>query len=334
MKCADHQLRRSALALLWFCAAGFAHAQAPEEMRFKGGGSVEDCLLPAAATRGTPNYPERALAENHSAKVQARLVFKDPDAAPQVQVTSDSKDEEFEQEVRKYLRQYRMPCLKKGQAPLTAQQEFVFSSSDRRVAVKQNIAGTYLLAHRECLRMVPPEFPGSAASRMTQGTVILDITFMQREQAPKVRVVYGGGNRWLEESAVGAAQAYRYQCDIPFAEGLTGRQQFKFTIEDHERVRLKDTDLRGLLAIAEKASWATAKFDTRTMGCPFDLRVVAFQPFDKNGVDEFGTENPDRKPFIAWVEDMVLKVPKQLQPLLTGNSFVVHVPCVNFDLTG
>ena len=327
------RLKQGALALLLACGMGLAGAKPPEAIQFVDKHTIENCLLPAAAERGMPEYPKRAMAENRSAKVLAQLVFSAPDAPPETLITSDSTDKEFEQVVRKFLSRYRMPCLKTGEAGVATKQEFVFAASDSRVAATEDIESTYFRAHRECLRTVVPAYPVPSARRGAQGNVIVDITFMQRGQAPKVRVVYDGDDKWLEEAAVGAAKAYRYECDIPFADGLTGRQVFQFLLEDSERARFNDTDIRTLLGMVEKSSWAKAKFDTSTMGCPFDLRVYAYQPFDKNWVDELDKENLARKPFLDWVANMAFNIPKRLQPLVTGDSFVVHVPCVDIDLT-
>lgn len=332
------RLRQSAWALLLCCGLGAAQAQ--QGMRFIESTAIEDCLAPAAAQRGEPDYPERAYAENRSAKVQARLVFTGPEDAPDVEIKSNSRDVDFEREVRKYLDRYRMPCMKKGQAALSAEQQFVFTAHDRRVSVSKNMAAHFFSEHSECLNDIELRYPTQLTRKAAlgqdpaeQANVILDITFKKRGEAPEIRTVYGGGDRMLEAAAVDSARDYRYQCEITDAKGLTGRQTFTFLIQDGARARFQNMDIRGLLKLAEKSSWVGAKFDTNTMACPFDLRVTMYQPADKNWVSELDTRNPDRQAFIDWIRNMAFKVPKKVLPMLMGDSFDLHVPCVSFDLS-
>jgi len=135
----------------------------------------------------------------------------------------------------------------------------------------------------------------------------------------------------LRHAAEDWADDYRMPC---LAKGtpVDTVMAFVFKIPDAAHVALKDLDLMGLLR-GSQALPPGAQFDTTTMGCPFDLKIMHLQPHEPNRVDQLDTPNPARVPLMQWLQFVQLRAPDaQTANQLLGQSHIVHVPCAQLDL--
>mgnify|MGYP000715211596 CR=1 FL=1 len=98
-------------------------------------------------------------------------------------------------------------------------------------------------------------------------------------------------------------------------------------------VTLKDMGLVPFLQSVDRKSLGTPKFDTNTMGCPFEVKVTLLQPHAPNTVRELVRSEPSRKDFLQWISTLRFKYPEGFERYLVGDTTTVTVPCMALDLT-
>jgi hypothetical protein len=73
-------------------------------------------------------------------------------------------------------------------------------------------------------------------------------------------------------------------------------------------------------------------FDTRQMGCPFEVDFHYRQPRLRNRIGEVGETNAARRPLLEWMESIVLDLPSNSLDSVYGDSTRITVPCARIDL--
>jgi hypothetical protein len=91
-----------------------------------------ECLK---GNEGLPDYPSGALGQTLEGVVFARFSFVDPASAPNVEILYDSDSSKLAGAVRQYLARLRLPCMKAGDPPVGAFQQFRFALEGNRHAV-------------------------------------------------------------------------------------------------------------------------------------------------------------------------------------------------------
>lgn len=328
--------------LLGACLGAWFPAASAQDLSIEVAKSPLDCLKhqdPSVAVE----YPEGAIDRQQGAIVKVRLTFKEADAAPRVEIVGNTSDERFERSVRRYVRGYRVPCLPEGAAPVDALQEFSFDPYDGRKVVWGEVRSDEL-PFRECAvldgvkypwRKVP-HYPSSLISRGTGGVVLATMSFSSPTEAPVVDIVFNGGHDALGRSVADYLKDVRLTC-LPAGQTVKVKIPFGFKVAGESELVLKDLTLQqfvqAISADALKQRAHRVQFDLSAMGCPFDVRLALWQPYDKNGVGEVGGTDPRREPFLNWLKTVPLALtPRQISTVL-GRKMNISVPCGTLDLT-
>jgi hypothetical protein len=317
--------------LVWAC-----QAQAQQPMLAPS--EVLACMTPAAAERGKPEYDPELVQRKIGGTVKAELVFSDPDAAPRVRPLHDENgvSRQLEDAVLQHVKKLRVPCQARGAEPARVVMEYRFDPTDGRQVWSMPPLDAKDAERRlqvACVqRIVPverPEYPESAAKTGDSGRVLIRMRFERPDAPPVATVVAGPSNHALRRTALDLAPGFRLPClkagpiDVDFV--------VHFRIEGEATTVLKDMPLRTLLGAARSVP-KPVSFDTRSMACPFDVRLSLFQPHAPNGVYEVGERNPERREFLHWLANLELKLEAPTLLKVLGDTFTVSVPCATINL--
>jgi hypothetical protein len=333
-------LRNAATAVLlgatWLGAAQAITVLADEEAA-----KPLQCLTRSAPA---PVFPERELKLQQSTTLRVKLSFDRADRAPSVEILSLHGGDEFVDEVQRYLRGYRLPCLVAGQK-VEAVQEFVFAAkggdavhwTDMRHVAKPP-EGNLL----SCLR-TPSKLPrwseddtiGSRIKRPETGNIVLRVRFVKPDAAPEVTIIYNSSTSRMAAAALDHVSEYRLPCLPENGPAVGFEQQFGFTAGTvGNRYVLKDTDLRKFLGAVKDIDKQKVSFDLNTMACPFKVMWAVGQPAFKNRVGEVGERNLNRLEFLAWLEGLTLNVGREVFDQVLGQRIAIDVPCGTINLNG
>lgn len=317
------------LVLLAWMVAGSASAVEllPERS------AAAKCLTPPQERPVPLIYPSESLRRMAAGTVRIELTFTDPAGAPQVQLLpGEEVDPALVAAVRGHVDQYRVPCLVPGGEPVRFRQEFVFSPNDgKKVTWTRPQHDDASAANRTCVAHVDkgssPDWPLRVKDSV--GKVLLQMSFVAPDRAPAIEVLGIDANHPFARAAADWAVGLRAPClSTPFV----ARQLFVFMHEGLADVKLRDmpltTFLRSVRAVAELPVF----FDFRTMGCPFEVKVRYWRPYEFNAVGEVGNSLATRRPFLDWLSGLELDIKPEQQRLVLGDEFTLAVPCGTLDL--
>ncbi|OYU25410.1 MAG: hypothetical protein CFE41_21590 [Burkholderiales bacterium PBB2] len=346
------------LAALWlvlWAAAGPVRAQAAQVAQVAPGmvlaaSPIDRCLEPSAALRGQPAYPEREYLGDVGAELTVLLRFSAPDQPPAVTVersearqgtspdapTTNARP--FVDAVKAHVQAWRLPCLRPADGVIEYRVSYRYVPRGSRQAVwtASGIPGAERAGQGlRCLVHQPdgrgPRYPEKALRKAQQGVVMLRMRFVSVDKPPEISALAYPEASPLRDAAEDWADGYRMPCLDPGAPVDTV-MTYVFKIADAPRTVLKDLDLMALLR-SSQALPPGAQFDTHTMGCPFDLKIMHLQPHELNKVGQLDTPNPARVPLLQWLQFVQLRAPNaQTANQLLGQSHIVHVPCAQVDL--
>jgi hypothetical protein len=297
---------------------------------------VLECMTPAAGDRGTPFYDPELVRRKDGGTVKVELVFSEPDAEPGVRLLTPTAFRSLTESVRAHVRRFRLPCQKSGAEPARVVLEYLFRPDDGRSVVAMPAVDP-VQAERarlsQCLTRISgkerPDYPEAANRRDIQGNLLVRMRFTSPTEPPTHQHLAEPVHDLLKAEVDEFMPGYRLPCH---AGGPTEFDVlFTFRIEGGERLVLRDLPLRSLLGLARTVQ-RPARFDTSTMGCPFELRVTHFQPFKPHLVDQVGQALPERQEFANWLSRIELKFDQATALAVLGDSFTVSVPCVRLDL--
>lgn len=326
---------RAGLSLLWavvLLAPQALWAQS-SALQFDEQASPLRCLQPAESELPPLAYPPEALVRKIEGLVRVRLTFKDATSPPDVEVFHVSGFAEFAQLVKQRVAVYRLPCLKAGQGPVVATQEFRFSPDDGRKvswgATRDVDIDRRLNACTERDPSAPKNisYPQTAANKNQSGVVVARMTFVAADAPPKVEILTDAGSRSLAARVTQYVEGFRLPCLSPEDFPLTTWQAYKFMISDVPGFTLKDVNLVQFLRAVEGFEDQKVNFNFDTMGCPFDVRLRLFQPYMKNEVGEVGERDPNRVEFIEWLKNVSLALPKERMRHVLSDTMTISVPC-------
>lgn len=294
------------------------------------------CLTLTPGAPSTIEYPEALYKSKSSGKVIVDLEFFDPEAAPKVEVFDQYVESQFILVVKKHVAQFRLPCIKNGDAPVHFRQEYNFLPHDSRRVVSStpiDLAHQKKIKQLQCIAHIKPgtrpRFPVSALRRGSQGNFFVALRFNSPDQPPVVTWLAAASDSHLKESVADFVEGLRMPCldDTPFVSTFI----YSFNIEGGSRVFLKDSDLLGFLSSAREMQ-KPVEFDFDTMNCPFDLRVNYRRPYAPSGIGELENSNIARKPFLAWLSKVTLDLNESDNNRVLGSIFTLHVPCGSLKL--
>ena len=320
---------------VFLATPGLAHAE-PEVLLPPS--DAQACLSPAEGDRVRPVYPAEELRLKDHTTVHADLVFDAPDHRPTVEFLDGNHVGAFEESVRDYARQLRVPCMKPGAAPVRLHQDFVFEPNDGRKVVWTAVSDQADVRRRELLKCGTwPKgrdgyirYPTTAVQSRLQGVVVVRALFVDPAEPPEVTVIDDAGSG----AFVLAVRPYLEQMRVPCLkdEPVAFHMFFNFRLDGTSATKhvLKDLDLQTYLGVASSAP--SAYFDTNTMGCPFDVRLKFRQPFEPNGISELETDVPARHAFLDWLASLKVDMEPAKAKELFGQVSTIHVPCAKLDI--
>lgn len=293
------------------------------------------CMTPEVAQRGLPEYPKALEQQREEALVEVQLEFTSPDSAPRVRLLELKGDRAFEESVRRHVSRYRVPCLQPGQqASIRQSFQFVMGESGRvnwSTPTDEEEARARQLARCLAMPAERPQYPRGALERRAQGTVALSLRFMAPDRPPEVKVLTNGGDMALGRTSIAYANGLRLPCHDGRDVTLFFFLQYHF--EGAPRSWFNDVQLPSLVRALVKPDALQAYFDTRDMGCPFELQMRMTQPYTRNNVGEVGPPDPRRQPLMDWLSRQTLKLDDRQRQLTLAHSLTVQVPCMVLDLT-
>ncbi|MFG6447520.1 hypothetical protein ACG0Z6_04595 [Roseateles sp. BYS180W] len=336
-------MQRCRQSSLWAVVAGLGLASITPATRAQTNALI-DATPPSAAqslaclerSAAAPQYPKTSRYDHRTGLMRVRLEFKQPDAAPSVEVLANTAAEDMQDQVFAYLKGYRLPCLKASDGSVAAVQEFEFSGmqpASRPLAEAPK---------REPLCVVMPRHKAPAIEELGIRTpsapeiTVLALAFAgDGQQAPEVQIIHSTGNKDLEEAAATYVKDYRMPCRKAGDEVNVVRQHFVYVPQRSRFYTPKKTDfaLAEFLRLTQDFDTVQARFDFNTMSCPFQVRYTYYGPTLPNETKSEGSPNPNRALFLQWLSQRQLAVTTvAMERSLFGEKFTVHVPCGRLDL--
>ncbi len=293
------------------------------------------CLVVEPGAPEQPEYPNAELKAGLGGSTQVLLVFNAPDAAPSV-VVQEHTGEAFAEAVREHARHLRVPCMSRNEAPVRLLRDYRFRPDDRRVhwfsardAVAQEDAR--LLNCRTHTKGEPsPSYPQRAQQEGIQGRVVAELRFDAADRPPSV-VLHARPNArplaravgdWLEGVRLPCHPGRPVKADYTFIFRFDGQGDYGF----------KRPSFQSLLGMTAGIAQQRLNHDTRTMGCPFDVRFTYRQPYARNLLGEIDERHPARRPLLEWLETIALAVPERALDAIYGDTVTVTIPCILVDL--
>jgi hypothetical protein len=320
---------------LSLCALG-AQAQA-QGVEDRSGEASLACLVRPSQP---PKYPADALATRTDGLFRVELNFRDAQSAPEVKVVFGRGPEDLRQAAEQYAQQFRLPCLPAGQR-VSALQEIAFRAVDAgevQTPQPMNLPSPPSAQHQACLVMPqrPPNFGGTSGASTfasgfkpgpTTGNVVLELTFIASDQPPQAKVLYASTHRDHRDDWLAYVATYRVPCLKP-GERFVMEQTLHLMFNDNSpRLSFKDVGLVSFLRMVKNAEARPVGFNLDTMACPFRLKFELGRPALRNRVTEVGQPNPNRRSFIAWIEELELALKREQFESLLRASMFIDIPC-------
>lgn len=106
---------------------------------------------------------------------------------------------------------------------------------------------------------------------------------------------------------------------------------YKFILNDDGSSKLKDAPLTALLKGASGLQ-RPAYFNFDKLGCPFQLKLTYYRPFQENKVQQIGKIDPARRPLADWLRGLTLNLNTEMSGYAFGSTMKVEIPCGVMDL--
>ncbi|HZF81595.1 MAG TPA: hypothetical protein VEZ89_17595 [Rubrivivax sp.] len=297
------------------------------------------CLTPPADENKAPAYPPELIERKEGGTVEVEMTFDHPTNPPRVKVLNAKETfAKLEDVVVRHVRQFRVPCLKPGEALAVLRQHYVFVPNDGRkvmAAAPTDEADARRSQLMDCWVNKAgdkrPAYSASARRHGEQGSVLAIVEFSAPDAPPKVEIVAApAGSLSLVAAVKSFAEDLRLPC-LPPGETLASRYIFRYLLDGADRTVLRDTDLLTFLRSARDVP-RPAYFDMASMGCPFTVRIQYSRPYFGNKVEEVDEHNPARQPLLNWLSKIELKLSQRVSEQVLGTWMDVAVPCGKIDL--
>jgi hypothetical protein len=299
--------------------------------------SLASCLSPAAAERGTPEYPDELWTEGRRGLVMVELAFAGPDQPAEVRIRANDGGPEFVESVRRHVRALRLPCAVGGEALARVRLNFVFNPVDRKRFATELVDPDTEAAQRQLACVVnragkAPDYPMAARRAHVQGRVRVEMSFFNAHDPPKLTIHARRASRELLPAVRDWVEAFRMPCHA--GEPVVAWRTLIFRFEGDTRYGFKNKQLKlleflgGIRDIENKR----ADFDFDTMGCPFDVRLQYLQPKLRNVVTQVSVPMLSRQPLLHWLAAAELKLDELSQDAVFADTLLLTVPCGHLKL--
>jgi hypothetical protein len=294
------------------------------------------CLTPPVAERGEPEYPLMLYKSGTKGRVVVAATFKGTDffPTPSIAIETQEGGEEFVESIKKHLLTLRVPCLpRNGQATLRF--DFIFDPNSPRVFWDKPV-DVADASRREMLKCVvglkdekPPNYPLISLREERQGRVWATARYVAPDQAPEVKVHHRLASKHFAEEV----ESWLKQRRMPCLKGEPIQAELFFIFRQGNDVYgFRPLTLLQYMGVVKDVDRQVLQFDTRNMGCPFDLKLTYRQPDGKNLVGEVGERNPARGPLLEWLATSVLDMRRPQLDAVYADTADIHVPCLNINL--
>ena len=296
--------------------------------------AVAACLSLPPNALDKPEYPFTAYKNDTPGRVLVDLHFTGATLRPAVEVLSSSGDDSFVGAVREHVRQLRVPCLPPGK-DVHLRQEYVFQKDrqavtwGRAIDPQDDQRRTLVRCMRHSSGKLQPDYPPDLLRQGAQGRVLVRLTFNSDDQAPTATI-------WNRPSASGFAdaikdwvQGYRLPCHA--GEAITTNLIFVFRL-DTDAFGFKPMGLLNFVAATRQIKSEGLQMDTRTMACPFDVKVMYRQPLRPNSVGVVGPADARRQPLLDWLTRAELVLSRRQEDAVFADTADIHVPCVDMAI--
>jgi hypothetical protein len=299
--------------------------------------------LTSTAPGAKIEFPSEAMERRMGAQVKLRLRFDKPDSAPRVDVLANSGGSPmFADLALRHARNYRLPCLAAG-VEQDATQVFSFLPRDDRPIVwgevtpnSDRLAQCVTRDGESLPWSAKPQFPVTAMRRGLEGVVLARMVFSSPSAPAEVSILFDGGHPEFGVSVSKFLQDVRLACLHP-GETFTASSPFHFRMSESKVLVLKDMQLAQFVGAIDpealKQPAHQVRFDLSAMGCPFEVRLGLYQPYQDNTVGEIGASDPRREPLLRWLGTVPLALDKTQLKRVLGQYFNIAVPCGTLNLT-
>lgn len=296
--------------------------------------AVAACLSPSAGEPDKPTYPFVAYKAGTPGRVLVELHFTGADLRPAVTIISRDGDASFEDAVREHVRRLRVPCLPVGdQARL--RQEYIFQADGRPVfwGPAMDVDDPGRRVSLSCMKHVSggknPGYPSELLRQGVQGRVLVRLRFFSDDQAPQAQVNTPYRSRELGQLVEEWVRGYRLPCFAGQPIDSYAIFVFRFAGSDYG---FKPLSLLEFAARAKQLKTEGLQFDTRAMGCPFDVKLNYRKPFEANVAGVLGEADARRQPLLAWLSRAELDVSPRTADSIFADTADIHVPCADFAI--
>lgn len=324
-------MRRLVAALaVGFCALG---AQAQTEIHPLSAAQSLACLVKPETP---PRFPKANKVDKGFGAMRVLLKFTTADAAPTVEVLLNTAREDMQDNVFYYLRGYRLPCLTPKDGTVTAIQEFSFSNTDRDAVPlppdrQQDGPPFCVVMPREA--MFPPEPLG----RPKVENVVVSATFTgDGTRPPEVELLYSTHHSKFEKAVRNYLAEYRMPCRTANQEPQSFQQVFRMVPAGWPRYGFKSEvfTLREFLGMTREPAKLRARYDFKTMGCPFKVRYTIYGGGMPNEAEAIGPKDPNKLPFLSWLASLNLALDEDQAEGLFGTTLQINIGCGSLNLGG
>lgn len=312
---------------VWLVMAASAAAQTEKVVLSKA--QRLECLSRPGAS---PRFPPSDESRDRSGAMRVLMKFNRPDAPPQVQVLYNQASEEMQDKVFDHVARYRLPCLQADDGTVTAVQDFVFDGADQDPLTVPEPGRPGATFH--CLVLPRYDFQYSGDSgRYRSEKVRVEMTFSGAgNEPPAVQLTFSRATRRFEQAVKDRVSEYRMPCRTAQDKPVTAVQHFSYSPSGQEfRLARTRFGLMEFLGQTEQPDKLKARFDLRTMGCPFSLKYEIGGGTVPNGASELpagGASDPNKVAFLRWLEGLKFNFgSRELADDLFGSVLQIDVPC-------
>lgn len=300
----------------------------PVQPRCMGAAPAQPVAFPADAREGDGGV------------VRARMTFQGPNAAPSVEIFANTAGPAFGEAVAAQVAGYRWTCPPEdGAGAVVLTQEFQFVPGAERLVI---VGGTWrtrrardaTLAGCEWTAPEVPDYP--TRSRILEspdnGAVLLKLLFRGPDE-PVVTVLTETAPRRFVAVAREHGAKYRIRCPDASVFPFEARVPYRFEMPGTVRYSFRPTTLKSFLGTVDTIETERVRHDFHTMGCPFDVDLGYWQPYDANRATSAGDRADDRREFLEWLGRLRLRTSSdRTQNDLAGTTLKIHVPCLVLNL--
>ena len=279
---------------------------------------ITQCITKLPFARSHPNYPD----EKVGGRVRIGTEFTGPDSPPRVVVLETSGNAGLDEAVVLFVsNNYRAPCMRPGDPPVQAEQDFNFVSNS------PTTFGTRLLAFEKddaarvaCVTRVDKALQPAYSDHGLLGSVLAEATFRSPDAEPDIALVVAAPSSVLNDAAREFMRGYRMPCFS--GQAVRAVQLFRF----RGGTRSLDTTLRAYLKLMRDGEHPPVAFDPQALGCPFSLTLTYWEPAYRNRIALPGVQT-HQEPFFEWLASLRMNGNPDTENLLLGERVYIRVPC-------